>query len=103
MPTQVFFGSNCIIDNSHALTGYGQKALIVTGRNSAKSNGSPADIIKALNDESLDYIIFDKVMTNPTVEICYEGAALAREHQAVRNMRPGWLSVRNLRIERSLR
>ncbi len=82
MPTQVFFGSDCIIDNSYALTGYGQKALIVTGRNSAKSNGSLADIIKALNSESLDYVIFDKVMTNPTVAICYEGAAFAREHDA---------------------
>ncbi len=82
MPTTVFFGNNCIIDNSQALTGYGQKALIVTGRSSAKGNGSLADIVKALKHESLDYAIFDRVMANPTVAICYEGAAFAREHDA---------------------
>lgn len=80
MPTKVFSGKNCIINNSELLAAYGKKAMIVTGRNSAKTNGSLDDVISALEKEDLSYVIFDKVMSNPTIAVSYEGAAFAKEN-----------------------
>jgi len=80
MPTKVFSGKNCIINNSELLAAFGRKAMIVSGRSSAKNNGSQDDVIKALQKENLSYVIFDKVMSNPTIAVSYEGAAFAKEH-----------------------
>ncbi len=80
MPTRVFSGKNCIINNSELLAAYGKKAMIVTGRRSAKANGSQDDVINALKKENLSYVIFDKVMSNPTISVSYEGATFAKEN-----------------------
>jgi alcohol dehydrogenase YqhD (iron-dependent ADH family) len=44
LPTRVFFGNNCIKENASVFSSLGQKALLVTGRKSAKINGSQKDI-----------------------------------------------------------
>ena len=77
MPTKVITGKGCIVENSSLLKAFGNKALLVTGKSSAKNNGSQDDMIQALNNESIDYVIYDEVMSNPTVACAYEGAALA--------------------------
>ena len=81
MPTTVFSGQGCIVANSAAIRAHGAKAMLVTGRSSAKKNGSQADVIKALEKEGMDYVVFDKVMSNPTIACSYEGAAFARENK----------------------
>lgn len=81
MPTTVFSGKDCIVANSTAIRAYGSKAMLVTGRSSAKKNGSQADVIQALEKEGMDYVVFDKVMSNPTIACSYEGAAFARENK----------------------
>lgn len=80
MPTRVYSGKNCVINNSGLLTAYGRKAMIVTGHSSAKINGSLGDVTAALDKESISYVLFDKVMSNPTIAISYEGADYAKEH-----------------------
>lgn len=45
MPTKVFMGKDCIVQNSSVLKDFGKKALIVTGKRSAKINGSQDDVI----------------------------------------------------------
>ncbi len=82
MPTKVFFGKDCIAQNSESLNQFGKKALLVTGRNSAKKNGSQDDVIAALEKEHIEYVVYDQVMSNPTLTCCYEGAAVAREQGA---------------------
>ena len=81
MPTTVFSGKDCIVAHSEALRAYGTKAMLVTGRGSAKKNGSQDDVIQALEKENIDYVVFDKVMSNPTIACSYEGAAFARENK----------------------
>ncbi len=81
MPTTVFSGKDCIVANSAAIRAYCTKAMLVTGRGSAKKNGSQADVIEALEKENIDYVLFDKVMSNPTIACSYEGAACARENK----------------------
>ncbi|MBH1940521.1 iron-containing alcohol dehydrogenase [Mobilitalea sibirica] len=81
MPTKVVQGKNCIEINVDLFRSFGTKALIVTGKNSARLNGSQRDITKALDIVGISYTIFDKVMSNPTVDCVFEGAELAKEQE----------------------
>jgi alcohol dehydrogenase class IV len=80
MPTRVFMGNDCIVDNREALKSLGKKAMIVTGAHSAKINGSENDVKKALSMMGITYLVYDKVMSNPTISCAYEGAAIAKEY-----------------------
>lgn len=80
MPVKVLFEDNCIANHQDIFADFGKKALIVTGRNSAKQNGSEADVIDALTSQNIQYIIFDKIMSNPTVNVVYEGSMIARDN-----------------------
>lgn len=69
LPTRIIQGPNCLIRHSHHMKRLGRKALIVTGINSSKLNGSLDDVITALENESIRYKIFDQIDDNPTIEI----------------------------------
>ncbi len=80
MPTKVFSGADCIIANSAVLKTFGKTAMLVTGKSSAKQNGSQNDVIAALNQQNIEFVVFDKVMANPTIACAYEGAEFAKSH-----------------------
>ncbi|AEF83685.1 alcohol dehydrogenase, iron-dependent [Treponema primitia ZAS-2] len=80
MPTRIIMGEDCIYNNRAVLQSLGKKALIMCGKNSAKNNGSLADIVKALEANGQQYFLHDKVMSNPTLDCVYEAAeAIKRE------------------------
>ncbi|MFP3040738.1 iron-containing alcohol dehydrogenase [Treponema primitia] len=80
MPTRVVLGADCIFSNRAFLGGLGKKALIVSGKNSARANGSLADTVKALEANGQSSFLYDRVMSNPTVDCAYEAAdAISRE------------------------
>ncbi len=81
MPTKVIMGEECITKQAPLLKEYGTRALIVTGMNSAKMNGSLQDVTQALQSQGIAYDLFDRIMANPTVACVYEGAAYAKEKQ----------------------
>lgn len=81
MPSKILMGEDCVQTNSEAFLKMGKKALIVTGEHSAKKNGSFDDIIKVLSSNGQTWALFDKIMSNPTIESVYEGAAIARSEQ----------------------
>lgn len=68
MPTKVIVGEGCIKDHADLLRGIGKKALIVTGRSSAKKNGSLEDVKGALERIQVAYCIFDEIEENPSLE-----------------------------------
>ena len=80
MPTRVIMGADCIIKNSELFIPLGKRALIVTGAQSAKRNGSEKDVKTALESVGIQYLVFDKVMSNPTISCVYEGASYAKEN-----------------------
>lgn len=80
MPTKVFMGKDCVIKNGEVFQQFGKKALIVTGKRSAKVNGSEKDVKMALEAQGIAYVIYDQVMSNPTIDCVYEGATLAKEN-----------------------
>lgn len=82
MPTRVVMGEDCIAENAELLKTLGKRAIIVTGRHSAEKNGSLRDVTEALSGNGQDYILFNKVMSNPTIACVYEGAAAAKQNQA---------------------
>lgn len=82
MPTRIFMDDNCVIKNCNSFKEFGKKAIIVTGKRSAKLNGSLDDVVEALKINGQDYVLFDKVMANPTVDCVYDGAALAKASNA---------------------
>lgn len=80
MPTKVLMAQDCIRKNAILFKELGTKALIVTGANSAKNNGSLQDVTDALQEVAIPFVLYDKVMANPTVACAYEGAHIAKEN-----------------------
>jgi len=78
MPTHIIQGEGCVEKNGPLLASLGKRALIVTGKRSARENGSLFDVLKALENNGQAHLIFDKVMSNPTVGCVYAGADIAR-------------------------
>lgn len=68
MPTKVYQEKSAVSNHADEWSGLGTKALIVTGRNSARTNGSLADVIDALSKNSREYAIFDEIEENPSVD-----------------------------------
>ena len=68
MPVLVYEDDNCIKKHSDKLAQLGNHALIVTGRRSAKANGSLEDVIETLNTNNTTYIVFDEIEENPSIE-----------------------------------
>ena len=69
MPTQVFQEKNAVKNNGAKIASFGKKALIVTGKSSSKKNHSLQDVIDVLNENATEYVIFDEVPQNPSVEL----------------------------------
>ena len=74
MPTDLYFGENCISKHSSVFGKTGSRALILTGRSSAKRNGSLEDVLGALEREKIAHVIFDEIEENPSFETAERAA-----------------------------
>lgn len=72
MPTRVVMGENCVFENRELFAGLGKKSMLVTGRNSAKLSGAQADVEKALVTNGQAWALYDRVMSNPSIECIRE-------------------------------
>lgn len=68
MPTKVYSESNCVKNHGKELASFGKKALLVTGKHSARKNGALQDVEDALKQENISYVIFDEIEENPSIE-----------------------------------
>lgn len=68
MPVLVYEEKNCVLNHRKEIAAFGKKALIVCGKSSAKKNGSLRDVQEALTSCGADYVLFDEVEENPSVE-----------------------------------
>lgn len=79
MPTKVMVSKNCVKESRDVFFELGRKAMIVTGRHSAKVCGALDDVIEVLNQNDQSYVLYDRVVNNPTVQCVYEGGILAKK------------------------
>lgn len=68
MPTKVYSENECVSAHAAELSSLGKKAMIVTGKRSSRVNGSLEDVKSALSGNGVEYIIFDDIEENPSVE-----------------------------------
>ena len=80
MPTKVYSEVDCVDKHSKEIAALGTKALIVTGRNSSRINGSLDDVIAALNKENVPYVLFDQIEENPSIETVMKATAVGLEN-----------------------
>lgn len=78
MPAKVVGGKDCISKNK-ALFKLGKSCMIVTGASSAIKSGALDDVIEALCDNGIEYIVYDKIKENPLLSTCYDGGVIGRE------------------------
>lgn len=78
MPTRVLMEKNIVLNSGIEFSNLGKKALIITGRYSSKRNGSLDDVVKVLEQEKIEYKIFDEIEENPSVETVCKAAMLGK-------------------------
>ena len=79
MPVTVYQEEECVIHHAKEIGSLGKRALIVTGRHSAKKNGSQADVEAALAKNGLLFDLFDEIEENPSVETVMKAVKAGRE------------------------
>ncbi len=77
MPTKVYSEPCCVEKHAGELAAFGKRAMIVTGRNSAKKCGALDDVIAALESSGCSYVVFDRVEENPSMETVMEARNVA--------------------------
>lgn len=77
LPTTLYCEKDCISRHASDISSYGQYAYIITGRHSAKTNGSLSDILNALKAHNINYQIYDRINENPSIENIMEAVSLS--------------------------
>ena len=78
LPVNIQFGWNKVDNVAEFAAPYGKKALIVTGRSSAKKSGLYDRVVAKLDAAHIDHVLFDQVDANPLTTTALDGAALAK-------------------------
>ena len=78
LPVNIQFGWNKVDNVAEFAAPYGKKALIVTGRTSAKKSGLYDRVVAKLDAAHIGHILFDQVDANPLTTTALDGAALAK-------------------------
>ena len=78
LPVNIQFGWNKIDNIVDFIAPYGKKALIVTGRTSAKKSGLYDRVVAKLEAAHIDHVLFNQVDANPLTTTALDGAALAK-------------------------
>lgn len=78
LPVNIQFGWNKVDNAAEFVAPYGKKALIVTGRTSAKKSGLYDRVVAKLDAAHIGHVLFDQVDANPLTTTALDGAALAK-------------------------
>ena len=78
LPVNIQFGWNKVDNVADFAVPYGKKALIVTGRTSAKRSGLYDRVVAKLDAAHIEHVLFDRVDANPLTTTALDGAALAK-------------------------
>lgn len=79
LPVNIVFGCGKVKEAGEIAKPYGKKALIVTGKSSAKKSGLYDKVKDSLEAAGIESALFDKVSQNPLTTTAVEGAEFARK------------------------
>ena len=82
VPTDIYVEKDCVKSHAQNLLAIGKHAFIMTGKTSAKKNGSLNDVIAVLDAGHVPYQVFDQVEENPSTDTVGNAAQQAREFGA---------------------
>lgn len=82
IPARVYHEDNAVLKHGSEIASLGRKALIITGKSSAVKTGALYDVIKVLEDNNTEYVLYDKIEENPSVQSVMEAAAAGRSQGA---------------------
>ena len=68
VPTKVYSETECVKNHAKELGSFGKKAMLVTGKHSARKSGAMQDVEEALKQENISCVIFDEIEENPSIE-----------------------------------
>ncbi len=71
MPVRLYDENNCVQNHADEIAALGKKALIVTGKRSAFSNGSFDDVAAVLKERKIDFEVFSDVEENPSTDTVF--------------------------------
>lgn len=77
-PEKLFYGAGAVRNIGEAVKKYGNRAMIVTGKNSSKKNGSLDRIISVLDSTGIEAFPFAEVESDPSVDIVNKGTDFAK-------------------------
>ena len=78
LPVHIQFGLDKVDSVADFVKPYGNKALIVTGRTSAKKSGLYDRVTAKLDAAHIEHVLFDQVDANPLTTTALDGATLAK-------------------------
>ncbi|MGI6425375.1 MAG: iron-containing alcohol dehydrogenase [Tepidanaerobacteraceae bacterium] len=81
MPAQLVFGRGKAKEIGSYVKSLGNKALIVTGKSSAKKAGYLELVTKSLEKDGIDWVLFDEIEPNPLTTTIDRGISFARENK----------------------
>ncbi|NEZ46759.1 iron-containing alcohol dehydrogenase [Clostridium niameyense] len=77
-PSRIHFGIGKLKELGEVAAKYGKKCLLVTTPNEAPLDKLYTRVKEILSNENIEVIHFDKVLSNPTIEIVNEGFKIAK-------------------------
>lgn len=78
LPVHIQFGWDKVDSVADFVKPYGNKALIITGRTSAKKSGLYDRVTAKLDAAHIEHVLFDQVDANPLTTTALDGSALAK-------------------------
>lgn len=81
MPAKVYSEEYCVRNHSAELASLGTRALIVTGKSSARRCGAFDDVTSALEKHGDTWVEFAEVEENPSVETIMKAAKVGRKQK----------------------
>lgn len=79
-PTKIYFGKTALENLEKELKNYGEKILLIYGKNSIKNNGLYDKVIEILNKSNKKIIELSGIKSNPTYNQMMKGVKLVREN-----------------------
>jgi alcohol dehydrogenase class IV len=79
-PRNIIYGEGSLSVIGRVTEKFGKKIMVITGKSSSKKSGALDKIIYSLKEKKLDYVVFDKIESDPDADTIRFGVKIAKEN-----------------------